>query len=167
MDLNGLLAEWRGGPAGGPATARARAANRIFYGGLIRQTRGGAPLMVERIGVRRGSRLQPLPTRARSRTHIHTHTHARARSHSFHTEGARSGERQNVSDRWRTFPGSTASRVCWHCCSRLSWSTWRLCSKRWLLSRRGRAGWCGPLGWSMPLGARPLRHPVMWGAASW
>jgi hypothetical protein len=87
MDLAGLMAEWRGGPSGGAASARARAAEevgpsegwledalpakpfssdslstvrqrgpeserpcQIFYAGLGGLSRGGAPLMVERLG---------------------------------------------------------------------------------------------------------------------
>ena len=51
IGLAALLQEWTGGPEGQPTSARARAAQEIFYGGVsCGQTLGGAPIMVERLG---------------------------------------------------------------------------------------------------------------------
>eukprot|EP01043_Picozoa_sp_COSAG02_P045995 COSAG02_NODE_4262_length_5575_cov_7.055698_2_plen_372_part_00 len=50
VGLDGIMAEWRGGEGGKPTTARSRAADQIFYAGLLGTSASGAPLMVERLG---------------------------------------------------------------------------------------------------------------------
>ena len=50
VGLAAILAEWRGGEGGKPTTARARAAESIFYAAVFGVSVSGAPLMVERLG---------------------------------------------------------------------------------------------------------------------
>jgi hypothetical protein len=50
VGLDALMAEWRGGAGGKPTTARSRAADQIFYAGVLGVSASGAPLMVERLG---------------------------------------------------------------------------------------------------------------------
>ncbi len=50
VGLDAIMAEWRGGEGGKPTTARSRAADQIFYAGVLGVSSSGAPLMVERLG---------------------------------------------------------------------------------------------------------------------
>ena len=49
VGLAAILAEWRG-EGGKPTTARSRAAEKVFYAGVLGVSASGAPLMVERLG---------------------------------------------------------------------------------------------------------------------
>jgi hypothetical protein len=50
VGLDAIMTEWRGGEGGKPTTARSRAADQIFYAGVLGVSASGAPLMVERLG---------------------------------------------------------------------------------------------------------------------
>ena len=50
IDLEATVQEWTGGPGGQPKSARARAAQQVFYAGVSGLTMSGAPLLVERLG---------------------------------------------------------------------------------------------------------------------